>query len=495
MLPCNIGGHTAYQDTFVSEFLKYYPNPFSLSKDSWEYIIQFWHLDLSLTDTIMQECYSIFGPEPRLPSCMLRSYLLALKLKITSITSWSRMLKETPLYAILSGFPVGDTPGVGTFYDFFSRIWKSDSNNLSPKDRFPKVKVPKGKKKGDKTPCDSSSIASKLLPLLERWNMKPENPFFLIFQLYHQQFLSLSIEKGLINSEHLALAGDGSAIRTAAQQRKKRLCKCLENDGIRNCNCKRHYSQPDCNWGWDSHRECYFFGYHLYMYVASDSHSDLPVFPMLERASRHDMLSFLHSFFTMKAYLPEFHIEKLLLDSAQDAYAVYDYCKRESITPFIDLNPGNTGNFKYKGDFTIDDDGVPICQMGLRMHKDGFEAAKYRAKYRCPKANRKQGCFCKHPCSNAKYGRTVHIYRNDNPRLFNIPPRDSKAWEKEYDRRTSVERSNKREKNDYKLEDGRHRSTKMWYCRLYGIMMLQHLDAWEMPSVEAFQKSLLSLTA
>ncbi len=50
-------------------------------------------------------------------------------------------------------------------------------------------------------------------------------------------------------------------------------------------------------------------------------------------------------------------------------------------------------------------------------------------------------------------------------------------------------------KEDYKLEDGRHRSTKMWYCRLYGIMMLQHLDAWEMPSTEAFQESLLGLTA
>ena len=46
----------------------------------------------------------------------------------------------------------------------------------------------------------------------------------------------------------------------------------------------------------------------------------------------------------------------------------------------------------------------------------------------------------------------------------------------------SVERSNKREKIDYKLEDGRHRSSKMWYCRLYAIMMLQHLDAWEMPT-------------
>ncbi|HIZ43757.1 MAG TPA: hypothetical protein H9672_03405, partial [Firmicutes bacterium] len=66
---------------------------------------------------------------------------------------------------------------------------------------------------------------------------------------------------------------------------------------------------------------------------------------------------------------------------------------------------------------------------------------------------------------------------------------------KEYNGRTSVERSNKREKEDYKLEDGRHRSTKMWYCRLYGIMMLQHLDAWEMPSVEAFQESLLGFPA
>ena len=57
-------------------------------------------------------------------------------------------------------------------------------------------------------------------------------------------------------------------------------------------------------------------------------------------------------------------------------------------------------------------------------------------------------------------------------------------------RAVSVERSNKREKQDYKLEDGRHRSTKMWYCRLYGIMMLQHLDAWEMPSVEDLRNAI-----
>ena len=72
------------------------------------------------------------------------------------------------------------------------------------------------KKKGDKTPCDSSSIASKLLPLLERWQLKPENPFFLIFRLYKQQFLSISVRKGLIDPYHPALADDGTPVRTSA---------------------------------------------------------------------------------------------------------------------------------------------------------------------------------------------------------------------------------------------------------------------------------------
>ena len=121
------------------------------------------------------------------------------------------------------------------------------------------------------------------------------------------------------------------------------------------------------------------------------------------------------------------------------------------------------------------------------MHKDGYEVAKHRAKYWCPKVDRRQGCFCEHPCSSVRYGRTIHIYTGDNTKLFIMPPRDFDAWKKEYDARTSVERSNKREKEDYKLEDGRHRSAKMWYYRLYGIMMLQHIDAWEMPLPRHFR--------
>lgn len=49
---------------------------------------------------------------------MQRSYLLSIDFKVTSLTDWAAQLKINPLYAILSGFEVGNTPGVGTFYDF-----------------------------------------------------------------------------------------------------------------------------------------------------------------------------------------------------------------------------------------------------------------------------------------------------------------------------------------------------------------------------------------
>jgi len=112
----------------------------------------------------------------------------------------------------------------------------------------------------------------------------------------------------------------------------------------------------------------------------------------------------------MKAYLPDFQIEKLLLDSAMDSYPVYHYCRKNGIVPFIDLKKTNNGNYKYKDSFTIDPDGVPRCKKGLRMHHDGIEYKKNRCKFRCPLSNRQKGCFYDEPCSDAKYGRTVHTY-------------------------------------------------------------------------------------
>ena len=132
--------------------------------------------------------YSKQGLAPRLPSCMLRSYLLSIKFKVSSITRW---------YG---------------FYFF-------------------------------KAPSVLSATPYKPFPCL-------------FFHLYHKQFLLKSVEYGLINPAKLSLAGDGTPLRTSSLLRKKRICTCKDN-GISDCNCKRLFSQPDTNSGWDSSRECY----------------------------------------------------------------------------------------------------------------------------------------------------------------------------------------------------------------------------------------------
>lgn len=374
MLPVNCGSHADYQHFVVTNLRKYYPVPDALSRSTWDIIEHFWNIDLSFTDTFMADKYSKFGPAPRTPSSMQRSYLLSIDFKVTSITEWAAQLKINPLYAILSGFEPGNTPGVGTFYDFINRLWNSDDDHMSPHIHPLKTKVKKPKTKGTKAD---------------------------------------SVSTGLIHPDSLALAGDGTPVVTSHRERKKRICKCKDN-GITDCKCDRYFSQPDCNIGWDSSRDCYYHGYDLYMLV--DSQSDLPVFPHFCCASKHDSHGFLHAFFRMK--------------------------------------------------------------------------------FKCPKISHKNGCIsctCETPCSDAKYGRTVHLVMKDTPRLFNNPPRSSKEWKLEYNARTSAERSNKREKLDFKLEDGRHRSTKMWYCRLYHILMLQHLDAWDLPFESTLRKLILNV--
>lgn len=372
MLPVNSGGHTAYQNFVVEMLRKYYPNPDTIARSTWDIIDRFWNLDLSYTDIRLKNKYSVFGPKPRTPSCMHRSYLLSLDFKVTSITDWAAQLKINPLYAILSGFQVGDTPGVGTFYDFFHRLWDADKSNLSSHLHPLKVSVKKPKKKGEKAaPIEKTTVELLLKKLEKTIFIIDEQPYGSLFDIYKNEFLNVSVKKGLINPKNLALAGDGTPVVTSARERKHRVCDCVSK-GITDCSCDRYFSQPDCDIGWDSSRDCFYYGYDLYMLVASDSESDLPVFPLLNPASRHDSHGFLHTFFRMKSFLPDFNINKILLDSAHDAMPLYEYFKRVGITPFIDLNRKRGINVKYKEDFTIGKDGVPICKAGLKMkHRMG----------------------------------------------------------------------------------------------------------------------------
>lgn len=167
MLPVNSGSHPAYQDFVLENLCKYYPNPDSIARSTWNIIERFWNLVLSFMDEFMRDKYSVFGPKPRTPSCMQCSYLLSIDFKVSSLTDWSAQLKINPLYAILSGFEFGDTPGVGTFYDFLNRMWDSDDSQLSSHIHPLKVKVKKPKNKGAKADSVEKIKVEQLLLELE----------------------------------------------------------------------------------------------------------------------------------------------------------------------------------------------------------------------------------------------------------------------------------------------------------------------------------------
>ena len=175
MKPVNIGGHPAYQKHVLNQLRKYYPDAASsLPSSTWEILEKFYALDLSAVDEIMQDRYSVFGPAPRLPSDMLRSAMLSIEFKITSVTAWVADMKENHLHALLSGFDIGDTPGIGTFYDFFSRLWLSDKTILLkpfilPKKSRRSLKVKKKKLYLSKRSLSKNSLRSSSKNPLLTW--------------------------------------------------------------------------------------------------------------------------------------------------------------------------------------------------------------------------------------------------------------------------------------------------------------------------------------
>lgn len=143
----------------------------------------------------MQNRYSVFGPQPRLPSDMLRAILVSVEFKITSYTKFASDLKENNLHAIISGFTVGDTPGVGTFYDFHNRLWLSDHKNLSNAVHPPKEKLQKPKGKEEKAaPVEKVTVED----LFRKFEQNPPSdmaPCLRLWEIFHTFFFRLLTAK------------------------------------------------------------------------------------------------------------------------------------------------------------------------------------------------------------------------------------------------------------------------------------------------------------
>lgn len=475
----DIRSHESYLHFVVKELSNHYTEAF-LKDFFFEPIVWCSLMDLTDVATLLKHRYSSNprGRKPRNPCDLFRSVLLMHYQRITSVDQWVLTLKTMPVFAILSGFSPDDVPGIGTFYDFFNRLWLASTPHGS-KQKKRKLKKPKRKgKKNQKLEPKNPGVVEKLVRRALRnkndvhYAPKAHDQLQILFQ---SLFVMKSADDGLLgNTQSLSITGDGTPVVTGGKPYGKFLCNCRKS-GNWKCDCERRFSDPDANYGWDSSRERYFYGRNLFMVHASESFYDLPIYPRLYRASKHDSLLFVSTFHELLHWYPDWTFGESILDAAFDAFPIYEMLEQYDVSAIIDLNPRRSKQFTYR-DMDINLDGVPVCPIGRKLIDWGVEQKRYRRKWRCPAAVGKWQC--PNPCSDSTYGRTFHTSTKDHPRLFPRVKRDSKEWYKRYALRTGVERCIKRQKVDYKLEESKGRSSRHWNIRTYFIAMCQHADAW-----------------
>ena len=443
-------------------------------------ILKVYLTDLTPVRDILKSSYNPRGQTPWDPVVLFRSYWLMVQYQTSgSITDWVARLREEPFWAILSGFEPGNTPGIGTFYDFESRLCNFDLGQRSSrikKMRKHRAKPKKKLKQNEKLPSTNQGIVDKIVERIIRDEEKPlpvraDDDLQSIFK---SCFVTPSVNKGLIPNDTY-VSGDGTLVATGGSPYGIKDCGCRKQ-GIFRCDCPRRFSDPDANWGWDSYRECYVYGYANYTFTASGKY-ELPIYSTLAQASRHDSVTLVCSLHKMHNFYPEFEFSGLILDKAHDNYATYELLNHLGIEPFIPLKKSNNGNFTYPPALDIDADGTPICRAGFKMANWGFQKDRCRIKWRCP-AKVYKNCCCDNPCSPSDYGRTIYTKPDWDPRLFTPTPRKSHKWKKVMRKRTAAERRNKRVKKDYNLEQDRVRSKSRWLIRTVLRDAALHADAW-----------------
>ena len=237
---------------------------------------------------------SLYSPDPRgcppyEPVRMLRALLLMMLLKFTSITKWTEALRSKPRLARIAGFEPHDTPAAGTFYAFIDRL--EDGEYQKPcEHRIKPSKLRKGKhlrnlksekeqrhKETDAAAYDSVTRKLKDDLMASENQPRPDDLLKRLEDILIRCAIIPSAERGLLgDTDSMTVSGDGSTLPSGANPNGKPVCKCREN-GIYNCDCDRYYSDPTANWGYDSYRECYYFGHTLYQHLVSVNGHDLPI--------------------------------------------------------------------------------------------------------------------------------------------------------------------------------------------------------------------------
>ncbi|MEM3486522.1 MAG: hypothetical protein QXI12_12990 [Candidatus Methanomethyliaceae archaeon] len=126
--------------------------------------IKMWILNLDPAIPLFAPYFPNYGrPVKFEPIDLLRSLILMVDQRVLSIPEWVTILRTDRVLAILSGFPPGETPGVGTFYDFINRFWLEDDQ--TQKERKQKVRKPFRKPRKNPLPVTINCLPNILILL------------------------------------------------------------------------------------------------------------------------------------------------------------------------------------------------------------------------------------------------------------------------------------------------------------------------------------------
>jgi len=213
--------------------------------------------------------------------------------------------------------------------------------------------------------------------------------------------------------------------------------------------------------------------------TASDSPYDLPIYIKMVQANRHDSITTVFALQDIQKLYPTIRLKSFVADGAMDNYPTYELLKHLDIIPFISLDVRTKAklNYPHPDIACFDDNGRPVCKGGVPFVFWGL-CEPYRLKYRCQFSAKglEPPTDCK--CSDSKYGKTIYIKPDFDPRMFTPVPRDSQAFKDKFKTRTSVERSNKRMFEDYAIEEYDSRSAMMRAALAAFSVINIHLDAW-----------------
>lgn len=435
-------------------------------------------IDLEPARAKLMEGYSQrkSGKRPRDPIAMFRSIMVMAMLACSSYNTYVHRLRGEPELAIMSGFEVDDTPGVGTYYDFDKRLvngkYQKRCDNCNPVKPAEQITGRNFRRNLDtekkKRLLDDSDPAVYEPPTMNAVKKAVEKlgdslePNFvnMLNEILMTVGVAPSLEMGLLGpKDKLHVGGDGSIVPSQGKGQGKYTCTCRKDGNGKTCTCDRIYSDPTAMWGYDHTRKIFVFGFKIHTLVAKHETTDLTLRVDSAPANPADVLMGIQGVVAFHKTARELDvslgIDAYMFDAGYDAEWFFKLIITLGSRPVIALNPKNTKIIDYKNIPRDKKTGNPLCPGGAICRHQGFVKRQQKHVWHCPAKrpsklkgkyfirSRMDLCPTGKLCEpDSKIGPIYNIPISSSYRLNPPIPRSSELHKTLYKKRTATERFN-----------------------------------------------------